>query len=215
MVVEIAASIFTVLSGFANSLIDLSPKLLGAFVILLIGWIVGSIVGRVIKGVAKRYKVDLRVFRTEQSQIKLSYILAVITSWAIYLIFIQSAVEILGIVSLVTIIGSILIFLGGLLQGTVIIIVGYIVAHYVSENVRNSKVIYSDIMAGFLFFIIIYVSVALALPLIGIDPTLVNSILLILVGAVGIGIAIALGFGLKDIVAEASRKHLRKHLKLK
>ncbi len=189
------------------------PKIFSALVISLIGWLIGTVVGKAIKTISRRYNVDKRIFRKEHPPIKFSDILAMVAMWSIFLIFIQSAVEVLGIISLTTVLGAILSFLGGALEGIAIIVVGYVLANYVSEAIKKSKIIYSDIMAGFIFFIIVYVSVALALPLVGINPTLVNNILLILIGSVGVGMAIAIGFGMKDTVAQLSKKYAKKYLK--
>jgi hypothetical protein len=68
---------------------------------------------------------------------------------------------------------------------------------------------YSDIVAKILFFLILYISIAMALPLVGIDPTLVNNILLVIIGSVGLGLAIAIGLGLKDTIARMAKKKLK------
>ena len=65
-------------------------------------------------------------------------------------------------------------------------------------------------MGKVIFFLIIYLSIALALPFVGINPTLINNILLVAIGSVGLGIAIALGWGLKDVVREAAQDYAKK-----
>ena len=75
---------------------------------------------------------------------------------------------------------------------------------------KKMKEIYASLVSKVLFFFIIYVAIALALPILGIPATLVNNILLVIIGSVGIGIAIALGLGLKDAVAIISKKYANK-----
>jgi len=68
---------------------------------------------------------------------------------------------------------------------------------------------YSGLIGSGIFFLTIYIAIALALPLLGIDPTLINNLLLVIVGSFGIGIALAIGFGLKDVVARWAKKNLK------
>jgi hypothetical protein len=117
---------------------------------------------------------------------------------------------VLGIAALVNVVGAIIAFLPGLIGGIIVVIVGYIIGDYIRKQIEASKILYSDLVGKGLFFLIIYVSVALALPLVGIDPTLVNNILLIIIASVGIGLAIALGLGLKDSVAELVKTYQKK-----
>ncbi|WP_455280199.1 mechanosensitive ion channel family protein [[Eubacterium] cellulosolvens] len=115
----------------------------------------------------------------------------------------------LEIEALVEVVGAIIAFLPGLIGAIIIIIVGYMLGNYVRRQVKTSGVAYSDLVGAGLFFIL-YISVALALPLVGIDPTLVNNILLLLVGAVAIGGAIALGLGAKNTVGELIKDYQKK-----
>ena len=69
---------------------------------------------------------------------------------------------------------------------------------------------WGTLTAKILFFFIIYVSIALALPVLGISSALVNSILLIIIGSVGLGTAIAIGLGMKNAVADVSQRYVKK-----
>jgi len=201
--------IITILNVFLNALIEFVPRLIGAIVLLLIGWAVGALVGRALKKGLLRYKIDERIFDGTPI-IKLSNVFPLIFTWTIYLIFIQSAVQVLGVTALVTVVGAIVAFLPGLIKGIIILIVGYVLGDYVRRQVEDSGILHADIMGRGLFFFVIYVSVALALPLVGIDPTLVNNILLLIVAALSVGLAMAVGLGLKDTVADLVKTYQKK-----
>lgn len=201
--------LLSIFQTLLNSTIEFLPRLIGALILLLIGWLVGYLVGRSVKKALQLYNIDERIGGPKPI-FKASSIFPVIFSWAIYLIFIQSAVQVLGIVALVNVVGAIIAFLPGLIGGIIIVIVGYIIGDYIRKQIEASKILYADLVGKGLFFLIIYVSVALALPLVGIDPTLVNNILLIIIASVGVGLAIALGLGLKDTVAELVKTYQKK-----
>ncbi len=87
----------------------------------------------------------------------------------------------------------------------VVVAAGYALARYIEELISDSDFVYAHLMSRVFFFMIIYIAIALALPKVGLDATLVNNILLIIVGSIGLGFAIALGLGLKDTIAELAR----------
>jgi len=181
---------------------------LAALILMLIGWIVGKILGKITKGILKRLKAD-RYFKFGRG-FEISSIFGLIVSWIIYLAFIQAAVQILGVPALTEFVGQILSFVPRLLEGMIIIIVGYVLAKYVQGQVIATKVEYSDLIGRVIFFLTVIIVISLALPFFGIDPSLINNIILILVGSVGLGVAVALGLGLKDTIARLAKKYSKK-----
>ena len=184
------------------------PLAIAALILMFIGWIVGKILGKITRGLLKRLKAD-RYFKFGRG-FEISNIFGLIVSWIIYLAFIQAAVQILGIQALTDFVGQILSFVPRLLEGMIIIIVGYVLAKYVQGQVIATKVEYSDIIGRLIFFLTIIIVISLALPFFGIDPSLINNIILLLVGSVGLGIAIALGLGLRSTVERLAKKYIKK-----
>jgi len=189
------------LNQFVNSVILFFPNLVAAVILIAIGWVIGAIVGRVAKELLIKFKVDQHISKRGK-MLKVSSIFPLIFEWVIYLVFIQAAVEALGIAAVSTFIQMILGFIPGVVEAVIVVIVGYIFAEYVKEEVEKSKMPYSDLMSKVLFWLVVYVAIALALPQVGIDATLVNNILLIVVGSVCLGFAIAIGLGAKDSVRD-------------
>lgn len=202
--------IVEVLESLANATIEYTPKIFGAVVLLLIGWAIGSVVGRAIKEIIKRMKIDQFLFKGRRPLIKISSIIPLIVSWTIYLVFIQAAIEVLGIQALMMAIGEILNFLPRLIEALIIILAGYGIAEYVRRQIEESDIAFSDLISKVLFFLILYVAIAISLPLLNIETFLINALLLIIVGSFSAGFAIAIGLGLKDEVRTAFRKYMKK-----
>ncbi len=200
------------LEMFLNSVILFFPKIVAAVILLAIGWGIGSLVGRIVKELMLRFKIDQYISK-RGSMLRLSDIFPVIFEWVIYLVFIKASVEALGVQALIDFVGMILNFIPGLLGAVILVIVGYVIAGYVQKQIEKSKIIYSAIMGKILFWLVIYIAFALALPLVGIDATLINNLLLVIVGSIGIGLAIAIGLGLKDVIAVIAKKKLKQILK--
>jgi hypothetical protein len=196
-----------IFSDLIATIISFIPAILGSIVLLLIGWIIGNILGRVTKESLKKLKADM-YFKFGKG-FEISKLFSVIISWIIYLAFIQAAVQVLGISALTTFFGDILAFIPGLLEGMIIILVGYIIAKYVQAQIVSTKFEYSDFIGKVIFFFTVIIAISLALPFVGIDPSLINNIILILVASVGVGIAIAIGLGLKDTIDKLARKYVK------
>lgn len=201
-----------ILAGLAANAVNFVPQLISAVILLLIGLVVGKIVGRVIKELLDRVKLDYYVSETHKPAISLSNLFAVIARWWIYLAFITAALsnEVLGIASLALWIAEVQAFIPRVIGAAVILVVGYVLAEYIRGHIKKGPTLYGALVGKVLFFFVIYVSVALALPILGISSALISNILLVIIASVGLGMAIALGLGLKDAVADVSKRYVRK-----
>jgi|SRR3989344_5269039 len=205
MVVEILAELTRNTVGFL-------PNLISAVVLLVIGLVVGKIVSRVVKEVLIRIKLDYYVSETKKPVYSLADIFAVVTRWWIYLAFITAALsrEVLGITYLATWVAEINAFIPRIIGASVILVVAFVLAEYIKGHIKKTNLLWGAVVGKVLFFFVMYVAIALALPILGVSSTLVNNILLVIIGSVGLGIAIALGLGLKDSVNDVSKKYVRK-----
>ena len=189
------------------SFLDFLPNLIGAIILLIVGYIVGKISGIVVREILIRVGVDKYLQKEEHIKFKTSTVFDVITRWFLYIVFINAAIEVLGISSLVDVMHTIIYFIPGVVGAAIIIIAAYGVGLYIKEEILSSKTIYSDIVGKTIFFLIVYLGVAVALPLVGINPTIVNDILLVIIGSLGLGLAIALGLGLKDVIRDMAKDY--------
>ena len=197
-----------------NSFLDMAPGILAAIILLIVGFIVGKVVGRVVREVLLRIGVDKYLQKEEHLKFQASSVFDVIIRWLIYLSFIQAAVDMLGIQTLTYMITEITIFLANIVVAAVIIIVAYAVGLYIKENILGKNTPYSDITGKIIIYFASFVGLALGLNIVfpG-KTTLINGILLILVGAVSLGLAIALGFGLKDVIRDMAKGYAKEFSK--
>ncbi len=201
-----------VLSQLTANTTALLPNLLAAIILLVIGLVVGKILGRVVKNVLDKIRLDYYVSETDKPAVSLSSIFSVIAKWWIYLGFITVATstEILGIPALSLWVAEINAFIPRVIGAAAILIAGYVLAEYIKHHMKQLNKVWATLTAKTLFFLVMYVAVALALPILGVSATLVNSILLVVIASVGLGMAIALGLGLKDTVSDLSKRWAKK-----
>ena len=196
-----------------NNFLLILPSIIWASIVLVVGFIIGKATGWIIKQFLMRIKLDKYVFEKEKFKIKLSDVFSILSRWVIYLVFIQISASILGIASVIALVNRGISFLTGAIEATVIIIIGYSLAYYIKDRVIHSKTFYGDLVGKTIFFLMLYVSIALALPFIGIDATLINWMLIVIVASIGVGMAIAIGLGLKDVVKDVAKGYAKKYKK--
>lgn len=202
-----------ILSGLADTTVAFLPNLVAALILLVIGLVVGKIVGRVVKELLLRIKVDYYVSETHKPAISLADVFGVISRWWVYLAFITAALsqEILGVPALATWMSTINAFIPNIIGAAVIVVAGYVIAEYIKTQVTKHDKHYSTLTSKVLFFFILYVSVALALPVLGVSAVLVNNILLAIIIAVGAAFALAFGLGARDTASQIAKKWAKKH----
>lgn len=204
MAIELTTKLMELVSATAAFL----PNLVMAIILLVIGLVVGKIVGRVVKEVLVRIRLDYYVTEERKPPISLANIFAIITRWWIYLTFIALALSesILGIPVVAQWVASVYMFIPGIIGATIIVIVGYIIGEYIKTQMTKADRPYSQLTGKILFFFILYVAIAIALPILGIKEHIVSNILLAIIVAVSLAFAIAFGLGARDTVGAIARK---------
>jgi len=181
------------------------PNLIGALLLLVIGYALGKLVGAVIERLCIGIKIN-NYLRCKG--FKLSKLFKIAGSWLIYLVFIQSAVETLRIASLELFINRIVNFIPMAVGAAIIVVVGYILGGFFEDQISHSDGRYNSLVGKIVNFFTVYVSIALALPVLGVNPGLVNNILLVIIASVGLGFALATGLGLREAVAEEADRYI-------
>ncbi|WP_224448900.1 mechanosensitive ion channel family protein [Haloprofundus salilacus] len=187
-----------------STIIAFIPRLIGAAIILLIGWIIGRVVARVVSAIVDRSELDEMVLRTPvgralgNSEQAVSNTFGKLAAWYVYLLAILAAANALAITVLSQWITTAVSYLPAFIAGLAVIILGFVVADFIARVVRQSSAtsqggvstILADGVRMFLYFTVL---------VIGLDTMGFNvQVLYILARAVayGIGAAIAIGLGL-------------------
>jgi len=206
------SQIVDVLSAFTVNTVSFLPNLVATVILLVIGLVVGKIVGRVVKESLDRLKLDYYVSETHKPAVILSDLFALVSRWWIYLAFIAAALspDVLGVSVLSIWVAEINAFIPRIIGASIILVVGYVLAEYIRSHLVSLKRLYAEVVGKVLFFFVIYVALALALPILGVSAVLVNNILLVIIASIGLAIAIALGLGLKDAVSDVSKRYVKK-----
>jgi uncharacterized membrane protein len=203
------------LEPFVTQAWSIVPNLFYATVLLVVGYIAGRIIYSIIDRLLEHTEVDKYFAEEGHLELQLSDLFAEMTKWIVYIVALQAAISLLaesgvpGVSVIQQHLNAIVSWIPGVIGAVAVFLAGYGIAIYTKDHIVGSETLYADLLGKTIFFFVIYIAAAMALDIPqGINPTLLNNILLIIVASLGLAFAIAAGWGLKDVVREEARKYI-------
>lgn len=224
MVIDWYAVTLQALEGLWVGFLAWLPKIIGAIIVLLIGWFIAIGVGKVVSEILKRLKFN-RIFERgvwkealEKAEIKIdaSEFIGAICKWILVIVFLLAAVEILGLVQFADFLTKVLAYLPNVIIAALIFVVAVIIADIVEKVVRaaaeGAKLAYAH-LAGVIVKWSIWIFAILAILIqLKIAPDLLQTLFTGFVALIVIAGGIAFGLGGKEVAAELLQ-NLKKKLK--
>jgi hypothetical protein len=191
------------------------PAIIGAIILLVIGWFLADIVARLVGTVLRRIGFETMAQRTGVTgfitmtgarDASATLVIAERVKWFIRLIFIEMAAEALHITAITNLVNSIVLFIPNLIVALVVVMIGFLVANFVANLVRGGAGELGfqnpNLLAALAKAAIIAFSVIIALSQIGIAATLVNALFIAFVGAIALAIGLAFGLGGREVAGQ-------------
>lgn len=190
--------------------------ILGALVVLVIGFVVGRIVGDIVARVVGSFGIGAYLHGTPLERMgdtegEFGRIVGQLVTYYIYLLTLLAVADILAITALSELLNTFAGYLPALIGGLLVLLVGIWVAERVAAIVKgmdDGRMI--DAASLVVKVLIYYITITIALSTIGFDVTVLTSLFTTFVVAflgalalaLAIGIGLAVGFGGQDYVAE-------------
>ncbi|MEA3342563.1 MAG: hypothetical protein U9Q92_00210 [archaeon] len=209
-----AESVNMLINGIKEAVVNNSADMFYALFILIAGYIIAVILAYVVRKTLQKLKVDNYIKEKGKIPLKVSSVVATVIKWYLILIVLHVAISQLGRLDAVALqLQSFISFIPTIIVASVVLLLSYFIGIYVKEDIFGDKEIYSSIMGQGLFFLVVLIGVVMSLSIINIDTFLISAITVVLIGSLGLGVAIALGLGLKDIINELARDYIKKYKK--
>mgnify|MGYP000219628039 CR=1 FL=1 len=203
-----------VLQSFLEGFLFFLPKLIWAIIVFLVGWLVATAVGRLVRECLKKIRLDKLFERTgwkealEKAEIKVtvSEFIGEIFKWILVIVFLLVSVEILGLPQFAEVLRRIVLWLPNLIVAVAIFVVALIVADIleklVKASVKKIEIGYVGLF-GALVKGAVYVFATLAILLqLGVTPQIVNALIFGLIGTISLALGLAFGLGGKEAAAK-------------
>ncbi|MDO8535564.1 MAG: hypothetical protein Q7S30_00920 [Candidatus Omnitrophota bacterium] len=198
------------------------PTILGAIVILVIGWIVAKFVEAIVVRALKAARLDVVSDKAglanmlAQGDIKwtLSELIGVIVYWIIVLSVLASALSALNLTVAGDLLSRLVAYIPNIIVAIFVLVLGSFLAAFVAGVVRttisNAGIGNAKLLGKVTQTILIVFAVIIAIEQLNIATAFIAFAVNIILAAIGLGAAIAFGLGCKDIAGKAMQEILDK-----
>ena len=191
------------------------PRLAGAFIVLLIGWIVGVAAAKLVMGLTDRIELDRMVLETPLGRLAggseqaVSKTFGTITKWFVYAIAILAAANVLAIPTLSAWIQTVVSYIPAFIAGLAVIIGGFVVADFIGDAMMRTRAAtqteYTTWFATGTRMFLYFTAVVIGLDTMGIDVGILylfaRALAWGLAAAIALGVGIAVGWGAHNYVS--------------
>jgi hypothetical protein len=189
------------------------PVLLGALIILIVGWIVAKTIRRMVDWLLKTARFDTladktgisEILRKGDLEISAREVLSGLVYWLVIIMVLVMAVDALGLPKASDVLASLFAYVPKVITALLVLVVAMFLARFVSGIVRtaagNADLPKPEIFAAVSRWAIIIFAVTISLGELGIAPFLVATTFNIILGGVCLALSLAFGLGGKDAAA--------------
>jgi len=200
------------------------PNLIGAAIIIVVGWIVGMIVAVVIdrlfriiglQTLFEKAKVE-DVLKKGSVGKDATALLAGVAKWIIYLVAFIAAANTLKLPDVANFFNAILAFLPSAVAAGLILLIGLVLAHFLSNVVKGSLMAaglaMADAVALVVRYVIIIFAFMAALSQVGLAQNMISTLFIGVIAFLAIAGGLAFGLGGQEAAKDLVDK-VRKELK--
>ena len=189
------------------------PRLIGAIIILLIGWFLGRLVAGLVKRIVDKAEIDRMVLGTPLGRAlggterAVSKAFGKIAAWFVYALAILAAADVLAVELLSGWIAEAVSYIPAFIAGLLIIVLGFVLADFVGDAIERTETTtgtsYTSWFATGVRMFLYFVVITVGLGTMGVDTEILYIFATALAWGlaaavaigVGLGVAIALGWG--------------------
>lgn len=189
------------------------PELVAAIIVFVIGWIIAVGVGELVEKIIVGLHIDEGLERIDMGlrmrnigwHLKISTLLGGLVKWFLILIFLLSAVNILGLTQVSDLLNKIILYIPNVVAAVIILAVAFLLGNFVYTIVRAGTEGMSESASRFISIVskwsIVIFGILAALIQLGIAPSLVNTLFIGLVALIVIAGGLAFGLGGREEAA--------------
>jgi len=209
-------AVFLAISNALNTFLAAIPQVIGALLIIIIGWIVAGIVARIVTELLRRAGADRlfaehggAVYGSLTQQIQPSTVMGELVKWLIRIVFLVAAANVLGMPEVSNLLNQVLLWIPNLIVAAIILLLAPVIARFVRGAIEvgagQMGFTNAPLLGRIAEIAIVAFAVVIAINQIGIAANLVNTLFIGLVGAVALAFGLAFGLGGRDVAAEITR----------
>lgn len=193
-----------------QQVISFLPNLIGALVVFIIGLIIASLLEKVVERVLFYTKLDTLLRKAEvegyleRANIKLNVGLFIgkLVYWFIVVAFLQAASDILQFNAFSGFLSQILGFIPQVIVGALILLAAMVVANFlrqlVTTSVAGAQLAHAKGLGALAWWVVVVFGFLAALQQIGVNPGIIQTLVMGLIGMLALAGGLAFGLGGKE-----------------
>ena len=205
------------LSEMGTTVMEAVPNILGAILILIIGWLVTKIIVLILRRILKFAKVDKateiinskNLFGKTNFKFNISTIILGFVKWIMFLVVLIVAAGIMNWQIVSQEVGNLLRYLPKLFSAIALFMIGLYIANFVKKAIKGLFDSFdlrgAKIISNVVFYIITIIITITALNQASIDTEIITNNLTVILGAFVAAIALAFGLGSRELVGDILR----------
>jgi len=202
------------LAGVVTSFLAAVPRLIGFAIVLIAGWVVSSLLARGVTVLLRSIRFNDLARRAGFADFVLkmgvrqdaSSVLALVVKWFVRLITLIVAFDLLGLPAVSIVLQQLLLWLPNLVVALVVLVLGGLAAKALAGLVRGSAaeagLSNPEVLATVTRVTVWCFTIIAAVSQLGIATTVIDTVLIGVVGALSLAAGIAFGLGGRDRAAQ-------------
>jgi hypothetical protein len=210
-------AVFLSLSNALNAFLNAVPLVIGALLIIIIGWIIAGILARIVTEVLRRFGADRlfaehsgRVYGDRTRDIKPSVVGGELVKWLVRLVFLVAAANVLGLTQVSELLNDVLLWIPNLIVAAIILLVAPLLGRFVRGAIEvgagEMGFTNAPILGRIAEIAIVAFAVIIAINQIGIAANLVNTLFIGVVAALALAFGLAFGLGGRDVAGQLTQR---------
>jgi hypothetical protein len=210
-------AVFLALSNALNAFLNAIPLVIGALLIIIIGWIIAGILARLTTEVLRRVGADRlfaehadRVYGERTRSITPSVVAGELVKWLVRLVFLVAAANVLGLTQVSELLNDVLLWIPNLIVAAIILLVAPLLARFVRGTIEVAAgemgFTNASLLGRIAEIAIVAFAVIIAINQLGIAANLVNTLFIGVVAAVSLAFGLAFGLGGRDVAAQLTQR---------
>jgi hypothetical protein len=207
---------------FLNQVATALPQIIGALLLLIIGWIIAKVIKNLL---VKGLKLIRFSYLTEKAGIEKFLkeggikvtaidIIGTLVYWIVMLLVILATLNSIKLTAASTLFNEIMLFIPNIIVAILILIIGVYLARLISQiittSLKSMKESTADIIGKISYYAVLVLTVFIILGQLNIATEIVASAFQILFGALCLALGLAFGLGGKEWAADIINKYLKK-----
>ena len=211
MIEEAKETVLSPMMGLWTKVAEFAPNIVAALLLLIIGYFIAKLIGAVVRKLLEKVGLDkltessgiANAVQSTGLEASASAIFGKIVYWLIFLTFLISAADTLGLPRVSATIDDFVLYLPKLIGALLVVIIGLFAAHLVRTAVETAatgmNLEYGRALGTLIHTIMVVVIISLAIGQLEIETALLNQVVSIVLFAIAAAVALSLGMGTRGI----------------